>query len=115
MIIGVDLGTSVVKAVAFRKDGEDLALKSSQVRIYNPRPEYHEQDIDETLEAFGEVVRAVAGSSGETVEAIGLTGQGDGLWLVDDRGRQNRRAMTWLDALANPIVEEWMASGVVEE
>jgi erythritol kinase (D-erythritol 1-phosphate-forming) len=115
MIIGVDLGTSIVKAVAFRKDGEDLALESSQVRIYNPRPEYHEQDIEETLEAFGEVVRAVAGSSGETVEAIGLTGQGDGLWLVDDRGRQIRRAMTWLDARANPIVEEWMASGVVEE
>jgi sugar (pentulose or hexulose) kinase len=51
MIIGVDLGTSIVQAVAFRKDGKDLALESSQVRIYNPRPEYHEQDIEETLEA----------------------------------------------------------------
>jgi hypothetical protein len=33
---GIDLGTSIVKAVAFRKDGEDLALESSRVKIYNP-------------------------------------------------------------------------------
>lgn len=115
MIIGIDLGTSVVKAAAFSKDGEVLAVEGRRVKLYNPRPDCSEQDIDETLEALGEVVRAVAERTNEPVEAIGLTGQGDGLWLVDERGRQVRRAMTWLDARANSIVEEWMASGVFEE
>src|SRR5215211_4519087 len=115
MIIGIDLGTSVVKAAAFREDGVDLAVESRQVKLYNPRRECSEQDIEETLEALGEVVRAVVDHTDEPVEAVGLTGQGDGLWLVDERGRQVRRAATWLDARANSVVEEWRASGVFEE
>ena len=43
---------------------------------------------------------------------IGITGQGDGLWLLDEEGRQVRPCITWLDARANPIVDEWMASGL---
>jgi erythritol kinase (D-erythritol 1-phosphate-forming) len=115
MILGIDLGTSVVKAAAFSKSGDVLAVEGRRVKLYNPRPECSEQDIDETLEALGEVVRAVAQQTDGPVEAVGLTGQGDGLWLLDERGRQVRRAATWLDARANSIVEEWRASGVFEE
>jgi erythritol kinase (D-erythritol 1-phosphate-forming) len=115
MILGMDLGTSVVKAAAFSSDGEVLEVEGRQVKLYNPRPECSEQDIDETLEALGEVVRAIVERTDEPVEAVGLTGQGDGLWLLDDKGRQVRRAATWLDARANSIVEEWRASGVFEE
>ena len=115
MIIGIDLGTSVVKAAAFSDDGEILTHEGRRVKLYNPRPECSEQDIEETLDALGEVVRIVVDRTNEPVEAVGLTGQGDGLWLLDERGRPVRRAMTWLDARANPIVEDWMASGVFEE
>ena len=115
MIIGIDLGTSVVKAAAFADNGEVLAVEGRDVKLYNPRPDCSEQDIDETLAALGVVVKAVVEKVGQPVEMIGLTGQGDGLWLLDDEGRQVRRAMTWLDARANPIVEEWMSSGVFEE
>jgi erythritol kinase len=115
MIIGIDLGTSVVKGAAFSADGDSLAVEGLQVRLYNPMPECSEQDIEETLEALGKVIHTVEKRTHEPVEAIGLTGQGDGLWLVDERGRQVRRAATWLDARANSIVEEWMSSGVFEE
>lgn len=115
MIIGIDLGTSVVKAAAFSIDGEVLATGGRRVKLYNPRPECSEQDIEETLGALGEVLRAVIGQTNELVEAVGLTGQGDGLWLMDERGRSVGRAMTWLDARANSVVEEWMSSGVFEE
>ena len=115
MIIGIDLGTSVVKAAAFSGNGEILTHQGRRVKLYNPRPECSEQDIEETLVALGEVVRTVVDRTNEPVEAIGLTGQGDGLWLLDERGRPVRRAMTWLDARATPIVEDWMASGVFEE
>ena len=104
-----------MKAAAFSGDGEVRAVEGRRVRLYSPRRGYSEQDVEETLAALGEVVRAVAADVGEPVEAVGLTGQGDGLWLVDGRGRQVRRAITWLDARASPVVEEWMASGVFEE
>jgi erythritol kinase len=91
MILGIDLGTSVVKAAAFSKSGDVLAVEGRRVKLYNPRPERSEQDIDETLEALGEVVRAVAQQTDGPVQAVGLTGPGDGLWLLDERGRQVRR------------------------
>ena len=114
MIIGIDAGTSVVKAVAFSDDGENLAVESRRTKVYSPRPDQSEQDFEEVAVAVGEVVRAVAERSGENPGAIGLTGQGDGLWLFDERGYMVRPAILWLDARANSVVEEWMSSGVFE-
>lgn len=115
MIVGIDAGTSVVKAAAFSGDGEVLAVEGRRVELKNPKPDRSEQDIEETLSAVGEVVRAVAESSGEAVESIGITGQGDGLWLLDEEGRPVRPGITWLDARASSIVAEWMSSGVFLE
>ena len=115
MILGIDLGTSVVKAVSFSDTGKALEVEGKRVKLYNPEPDRSEQDLEETLSALGDVVKAVVGRSGERVEAIGLTGQGDGLWLTDERGCSVRPCITWLDARANGVVEEWMRSGVFEE
>lgn len=115
MILGIDAGTSIVKAAAFSNEGEVLAVEGRPVKLYRPRPEHAEQDVEQTLGALGEVVRAIVERVREPIESVGVTGQGDGLWLVDERGRQVRRAMTWLDARSNFVVEEWMASGIFEE
>lgn len=115
MILGIDAGTSIVKAAAFSIEGEVLAVEGRPVKLHRPRPECSEQDIEQTLGALGEVVRAIVERVREPVECVGVTGQGDGLWLVDERGRQVRRAMTWLDARSNFVVEEWMASGIFEK
>ena len=115
MILGIDLGTSVVKAVAFSGAGEALEVEGKRVKLHNPEPDRSEQDLEETLAALGDVVKAVVGRSGEKPEAVGLTGQGDGLWLTDENGYSVRPCITWLDARANGIVEEWMRSGVFEE
>jgi erythritol kinase len=115
MIIGIDAGTSVVKAAAFSGDGQVLAVEGRRVELSNPKPDRSEQDIEETLSAVGEVVRSVAERSDEAVESIGITGQGDGLWLLDEEGRPVRPGITWLDARASHIVAEWMSSGVFTE
>ena len=114
MIIGIDAGTSVVKAAAFTNEGKNLAVESRRVKLYNPRPNYSEQDVEEILRAVGEVVQSVVERLEESVDAIGITGQGDGLWLLDEEGHPIRPGITWLDARANSIVEQWMASGVFE-
>ena len=114
MMIGIDAGTSVVKAAAFSNDGENLAVESRPTKVYSPSPDQSEQDFEEVVAAVGEVVRAVTERSGEDPDAIGLTGQGDGLWLFDERGYSVRPAILWLDARANSVVEEWMSSGVFE-
>lgn len=108
--IGVDVGTSVVKAAAFDALGRTLAVESRPVglAIHGGRVE---QDMDEVYGAVGEVLAAL-GSDG--VAFVGLTGQGDGVWLVDAAGRPVRKAISWMDGRAHELVDAWLASGVFE-
>lgn len=113
MIIGVDAGTSVVKAVAFAGDGEVLRVAGQPTRTFSPASGRNEQDLEEIIAAVGEVIREV--SAGETVDLLGITAQGDGLWLLDAEGRQVRPPILWSDARAAEIVTAWMDSGIAEQ
>jgi sugar (pentulose or hexulose) kinase len=110
MLIGLDAGTSVVKAVAFAGDGAVLAVASRPTRTLVPAPGRTEQDIEEVIAAACEVIREVTAAADEPVELLGITGQGDGVWLLDAKGRPVRPAILWSDARAAPIVAAWMAS-----
>lgn len=110
MLIGLDAGTSVVKAVAFTDDGEAIRVASRPSRTYSPAPGLAEQELEEVIAAVGDVVREVA--AGELIDLLGITAQGDGLWLLDDDGRQVRRPILWSDARAAAIVTAWMDSGL---
>jgi erythritol kinase (D-erythritol 1-phosphate-forming) len=112
VLIGLDAGTSVVKAVAFADGGEAVRVASRPTRMISPAPGHAEQDLEEVIAAVGEVVREVA--AGQRVDLLGITAQGDGLWLLDATGRQVRRPILWSDARAAPIVTEWMATGIAE-
>lgn len=112
MIVGVDAGTSVVKAVAFDDAGAAVGVAARPTRTYTPAPGRNEQDLEEIIAATGDVIREV--SAGEPVEALGITAQGDGLWLLDAEGRAVRPPILWSDARAASIVAEWMANGVAE-
>ena len=113
MLIGVDAGTSVVKAVAFAEaDGSVLRVASRPTRTASPAPGRAEQDPEEIVAAVGETVREVA--AGEVPSLVGLTAQGDGLWLVDDFGRAVRPAILWSDARAAAEVGRWNVAGASE-
>ena len=114
MIIGIDLGTSMVKAALFDRSGDIVAVASrrSSPRAYgNGRIE---QDFEEIVSAVSEVVREVCAGRSTPPDAIGITGQSDGLWLLDAQGRGVGRAVSWLDDRGNPYLQNWIDSGVFE-
>ncbi|MFC7645982.1 FGGY family carbohydrate kinase [Streptosporangium lutulentum] len=117
MIVGVDAGTSGVKAVAFAPDGEVVAVESRSLALAHPGPGQVEQDAETVVAAVEEVLdRLVAGGvRADEVRAAGLTGQGDGLWLLDEQGRPAGPALSWLDGRATPLVDGWMRDGTFEE
>ncbi|MFJ4964017.1 Erythritol kinase [Streptomyces sp. ADI96-02] len=112
-VVGVDVGTSVTKAVAFDGNGRALASASRPSRLDVASGGRVEQDLDEVTAGVGEVVREVAASLGRTPDAVALTGQGDGLWLRDQRGRPVRPAISWMDARASALVTRWLADGTI--
>jgi xylulokinase/erythritol kinase len=113
MIIGVDAGTSVVKAVAFAEDGNVLHVAARPTRTLVPAPGYAEQDLEEVIAAVGEVVREV--SAGQTPRLVGITAQGDGLWLLDADGYAVRPPILWSDARAAQVLAEWLQNGVADQ
>jgi erythritol kinase len=110
--IGIDVGTSVVKAVRFAADGAPEATFALPMAIARPQPGWAEQDPDQVWAAVEQVVGQVA--TGD-VELIALTAQGDGCWLVDAAGRPSRAAMLWNDARAADIVDRWQADGRLDQ
>ncbi len=111
--IGVDAGTSAVKAVLFDDDWTCLRTATVAVEVRRPHPGWSEQDPEAVWTAVAAVVREVA--AGVQVDAVSVTGQGDGCWLVDRAGRPVRPAMLWNDARATDEVDRWDRDGLLDE
>lgn len=114
MYVGIDVGTSMVKAAAFDTTGRELAVASRPVEL-TLHGGVVEQDMEEVYGAVVAVLGEVTGRVPEPVELAGLTGQGDGVWLVDGEGRPVRAAASWMDGRAHELVDRWLADGTFEK
>lgn len=115
VIIGLDAGTSVIKAVAFDGNGREVA---KAVRDNATQPVAGggvEQDLRTTWEAARETLRELADRMPDLdgrLAAVAVTGQGDGTWLFDADGEPVGPSMLWLDARSSDIVSAWRAGEV---
>lgn len=113
MYVGIDVGTSTVKAAAFDDGGNALAVESRPVRL-DIHGGHVEQDMEELYGAVVDALDTLTAALPGPVELAGLTGQGDGVWLVDAEGRPVRPAISWMDGRAHEFVDAWLASGVFD-
>ncbi|WP_282606060.1 FGGY-family carbohydrate kinase [Pelagibius sp. Alg239-R121] len=113
VLIGIDAGTSVIKAIAFSTGGEQLAVYACTNSYENLRDGGVEQDIGRTWRDAAKSICGLAeqlpGLAERTV-GVAVTGQGDGTWLIDAVGEPVGPAWVWLDARAAEIVHEMRAS-----
>ncbi|MFJ8813633.1 FGGY family carbohydrate kinase [Amycolatopsis thermoflava] len=115
MIIGVDIGTSLTKAVVFDEAGVSLHQACTPSEVHHLPGGRVEQDLDQVVGTVATVVREVAAKLDAPVTALALTGQGDGVWLRDEDGNAVRPAISWLDGRANALLAKWQADGVSRE
>ena len=120
LLLGLDAGSTVIKAVLFDEDGSALSVAGSRVRVDTPRPHWVERDSTAVVDAAFAAITAVldglpAGRSGSEIAAVGITGHGDGTYLVDAQGRPTRAGILSLDSRAQPLVDEWRAAGTQEQ
>jgi erythritol kinase (D-erythritol 1-phosphate-forming) len=113
VIVGIDAGTSLIKTVAFTREGGQLGGFSLPNVYRTSKGDHVEQDMSRTWDDTTAALRGLmAGVPDlpERVAAIAVTGQGDGTWLIDDEGRPVAPALLWLDSRAAHLVEEIRAS-----
>ena len=100
--VGLDLGTSGLKAVAVDGDGQALARAGAGYPTARPEPGASEQDPTDWLAAAGSACRAVVAQlpAGARVAAIGLSAMLPTLVTADAQLRPTGPALTWEDARA---------------
>ena len=101
-VIGIDIGTTNTKAVAFTPGGKLLASAGTGYPVFTDVDGRHELDPEQLLEAvqtaLTEVLRMLAGPAGEMpLSGISFSCAFHSLLAVDERGRPMTRAMTWAD------------------
>jgi xylulokinase len=94
--LGIDLGTSGVKAVIIGDDGGVLAQATAPLDLSRPHPMWSEQDPEAWWRAAGEAVVAL-GPARTGVRGIGLSGQMHGAVVLDAADRVLRPAILWND------------------
>ena len=71
-VIGMDMGTTNIKAIALRSDGAVMAEASLPSTHYNPGLNMQEQDAEEWWEHVCEILQSVTGKIGaEEAQKIG--------------------------------------------
>lgn len=112
VIIGIDAGTSVIKAVAFDLAGAQLAVSAIPNRYQTHADGGVTQSLAQTWADCAAALRGLHEKLPDLAArtaALSVTAQGDGTWLV---GRDNAPvgdAWLWLDARAAPTVQRLAA------
>ena len=103
MFIGIDLGTSSVKAVLVDRKGEVRASASAALTLSQPQPRWSEQDPAAWWQATLDSVDALLGEAkklglaASAIAGIGLSGQMHGATLLDADDNVLRPAILWND------------------
>ncbi len=94
VLVGLDVGTTGVKALATTPDGDVVARAERGYELATPRPGWSEQDPADWWRAAESALAEVA--TGD-VAGIGLSGQMHGLVALDAGGGVIRPAILWND------------------
>ena len=105
--IGLDIGTSSVKALLVSPTGEVVKVSSPEYPFQTPKPLWAETNPDVWWEATQQAIRSLLENTDpESVGGIGLTGQMHGLVALDVKGDVLRPCIMWNDQRSFAECEE---------
>jgi xylulokinase len=109
LLLGVDIGSSGVKAILLDPIRGIVASSTYGVALYSEHPGWAEADTDEWWLAVTTLVPQLlhdAGVSNQEVAALAVTGMVPAVVLLDEKGRVLRRAILQNDARATREIDE---------
>ncbi len=118
LLLGIDTGLTLTKAVAFDLSGREVARGEARVAQSTPQPRWVERDMDQAWQGVVDSVRQVLRAEGVTAQqiiGIGLSAHGDSLFPIDAGGRPVRPALLSLDSRAHRVIERWRDNGTLEK
>ena len=106
--VGIDIGTTATKAVAFNKSGKVLQEFAKEYPIYHPEASWSIQKPNEILEA---VLSCIAAITKDTSPGfISFSSAMQSILIVDEHGKPLTDAIIWADNRAHSLAEDLKAS-----
>lgn len=106
MFLGIDIGTSGVKAVVLRHDGMLVAQSTAALTVQRPHATWSEQDPHSWVAATDAAVAGLPAEARRAVRGVGLAGQMHGATLMGADDRPLRPAILWNDGRSGVECEE---------
>ncbi len=112
LYLGVDAGTTAIKAALFDPAGQMVASASRPSQTVSSRKGWSSQDMNVVWQTTLAVIRDVCSQvEASNIGSIGVCGQGDGLWALDENRKPVRNAILWNDQRASKLVDGWIEDG----
>lgn len=107
-LIGIDAGTSKVKAVLFDLEGNEVKIESLDNEPLHLGEGRIEQDMNVLWEKVLLCIKNLFndGINPKDVIGIGVSGQGEGCWLIDENGNPVDNSILWCDGRATDLVNK---------
>ncbi|MCI9421527.1 MAG: xylulokinase [Dorea sp.] len=107
--VGIDLGTSSVRAIAVNPKGRTVAAGQCEYDILKPALNQAEQDMEKLWQAAVLAIRQMLSADkglADRIRGIGFSGQMHGLVMLDAEARLIRNAIIWADQRSGPQIEK---------
>ncbi|MDP4251892.1 MAG: gluconokinase [Bacteroidota bacterium] len=101
--LGVDIGTSSVKAIAFNASGQVLYEQSRGYAMFHPAPDRSEQDPEEIVHALFQCVENNLQHFQQPPELISFSSAMHSLMAIDEEGHPITKCIIWADNRAADI------------
>lgn len=103
MYLGLDLGTSGLRAILMSADGEIVGSSNQEYAVSHPQAGYSEQNPADWVLACKRAMTDLRGQAPEAITAlksVGISGQMHGAVLLDKAGEVLRPCILWNDTRA---------------
>ncbi|KTG11459.1 hypothetical protein AUR64_04180 [Haloprofundus marisrubri] len=117
MFIGIDIGHTNLKAVAYDSEWEVVGSHGIEAGMKHPSDDRHEIPIEErwdlTMDCLASLTDQIS-QSGD-IDCIGLTGGGGGLYPLDENEEPFMNGIPLLDERAKGVLRRWKEDGTFND
>jgi len=114
LLLGIDLGTSCLKAALYDEQGQAIATARHDVQMLSPRPGIYEQSPQTWWRNLCSLLNDLCSkipTASQAIRVIGVCGQSHGPTPFSKSGMPISNCMTWLDQRGSQEVE-WILDHV---
>lgn len=116
--LGIDCGGSYLKAGLYNSQGQEQAIERQPLSTLSPLPGYAERDMTLLWRGCAATIARLlqrVDVAGGQIKGVGISGQGKGLFLLDQHDQPLGNALLSSDRRAAGIVRRWRRQAIAQK